>query len=70
MSTAIEKVVEALKLLPEELRESVADYLLSQARKFHSLKEAIDEGLAEVSAGRVVPWELDKFLKQARSQAK
>jgi hypothetical protein len=70
MSTAVEKVVEALESLPEELRESAADYLLSQARRFHSLKETIDEGLADVRAGRTVPWDLDGFLKQVRSQAK
>ena len=70
MSTAVEKAVEALELLPEEMRESAADYLLSQAKKFRALKNAIDEGLADVNAGRVVPWDLDEFIKQARSQAK
>jgi predicted transcriptional regulator len=70
MRTAVEKAVEALELLPEEMQESAADYLLSQAKKFRALKDAIDEGLADVSAGRVVPWDLDEFIKQARSQAK
>jgi predicted transcriptional regulator len=70
MSTAVEKAVEALELLPEEMQESAADYLLSQAKKFRALKNAIDEGLADVNAGRVVPWDLDEFIKQARSQAK
>jgi predicted transcriptional regulator len=70
MSSAVEKAVEALELLPEEMQESAADYLLSQAKKFRALKDAIDEGLADVSAGRVVPWDLDEFIKQARSQAK
>jgi hypothetical protein len=70
MSTAVEKAVEALELLPEDMQESAADYLLSQAKKFRALKDAIDEGLADVSAGRVVPWDLDEFIKQARTQAK
>jgi predicted transcriptional regulator len=70
MSTAVEKAVEALELLPEEMQESAADYLLSQAKKFRALKDAIDEGLADVNAGRVVPWDLDEFIKQARSQPK
>jgi predicted transcriptional regulator len=70
MSTAVEKAVEALELLPEEMQVSAADYLLSQAKKFRALKDAIDEGLADVSAGRVVPWDLDEFIKQARSQTK
>jgi len=69
MSSAIEKAVEALELLPEEMQELAADYLLSQARKFRALKNAIEEGMADVDAGRVVPWDLEEFLKQARAQA-
>ena len=70
MSTAVEKAVEALELLPEDMQESAADYLLSQAKKFRALKDAINDGLADVNAGRVVPWDLDEFLKQARAQTK
>ena len=69
MSTAVEKAVEALELLPEEMQESAASYLLSQARKFRALKDAIDEGMADVEAGRVIPWDLEDFLKQARTKA-
>ena len=67
MSSAVEKAVEALELLPEEMREPAAAYLLT--RKFRALKDAIDEGMADVEAGRVVPWDLEDFLKQAREQA-
>jgi len=70
MSSAIEKAVEALELLPEDMQESAADYLLSQARKFRALKTAIDEGIADVQAGRVVPWDLEEFLSQARENTK
>ena len=69
MSSAAEKAVEAFELLPEEMQESAAAYLLSQAKKFRALKDAIDEGMADVDAGRVVPWDLEDFLKQARAQA-
>ena len=69
MSSAVEKAVEALELLPEEMREPAAAYLLSQARKFRALKDAIDEGMADVEAGRVIPWDLEEFLKLARAQA-
>jgi len=65
MSSAAEKVVEALELLPEEMREPAADYLLSQAKKFRALRDAIDEGMAEVDGGRVVPWDLADFLQRA-----
>jgi hypothetical protein len=68
MSSAVEKAVEALELLPEEMREPAAAYLLSQARKFRALKDAIDE-MADVETGRVVPGDLEDFLKRAREQA-
>ena len=66
MSSAAEKLAEALELLPEEMREPLAGYLLSQARKFRALKDAIDVGLADEAAGRVVPWDLSDFLQRAR----
>jgi predicted transcriptional regulator len=69
MSSAAEKAVEALELLPEEMQESAASFLLAQAKKFRALKDAIDEGMADVEAGRVVPWDLEEFLRQARSRA-
>jgi predicted transcriptional regulator len=69
MSSANEKVAEALELLPEEMREPAAAYMLSQAKKFRALKDAIDEGMADVEAGRVVPWDLEDVLKQVRAQA-
>jgi predicted transcriptional regulator len=69
MSSASDKVAEALELLPEEMREPAAAYMLSQAKKFRALKDAIDEGMVDVEAGRVVPWDLEDFLKQARAQA-
>ena len=69
MSSAAEKAVEAIELLPEEMREPAAAYLLSQAKKFRTLKNAIDEGMADVEAGRVVPWDLEDFLELTRAQA-
>jgi len=66
MSSAAEKVTEALELLPEEMREPAAAWLLSQARQFRALKDAVDEGMADVEAGRVVPWDLADFLRRAR----
>jgi predicted transcriptional regulator len=68
MSSAAEKAVEAIELLPEEMREPAAAYLLSQAKKFRALKNAIDEGMADVEAGRVVPWDLEDFLELTRTQ--
>ena len=41
---------------------------IEAARKFRALKAAIDEGMADVEAGRVVPWDLKEILKQARER--
>jgi hypothetical protein len=68
MSSAAEKVAEALELLPEEMREPAAEYLLSQAKKFRALKDAVDEGMADVEAGRVRLWDLADFLQRARQR--
>lgn len=62
-----EKAVAALQLLPEELREPAVAYLLEQAEKFRALKGLVDEGLADVDAGRISEWDFQEFLKQARS---
>jgi predicted transcriptional regulator len=64
MSSASEKVVEALELLPENMRERAAAYLLSQAQQFRA-KDAVDEGMADVEAGRVRLWDLADFLQRA-----
>ena len=64
--TTSEKAAEALELLPEEMREPAVAYLLEQAEKFRALKEQIDEGMADVTAGRVSKWDLEKFLDDAR----
>jgi hypothetical protein len=66
-TTTTEKAVEALDLLPEEMREPAVAYLLEQAEKFRALKEAIDEGVEDVAAGRVSEWSFDDFLREARA---
>jgi predicted transcriptional regulator len=67
MKTTSEKAAEALDLLPEEMREPAVAYLLEQAEKFRALKEQIDEGMADVAAGRVSEWNFEEFLRQARN---
>ncbi len=69
MSSAADKAIEAIELLPEEMREPAADYLLAQARKFNALKDAVDAGMADVEAGRVRMWDLQEFLVHARAHA-
>jgi hypothetical protein len=66
MSSAAEKAIEALELLPEDMREPAAEYLLSQAKEFRALKDAVDKGLADEEGGPVRLWDLADFLQRAR----
>jgi hypothetical protein len=52
------------KAVTLDLMDSSAE----QARKFAVLKSLIEEGMADVEAGRVVPWDLKEFLRLAREQ--
>jgi hypothetical protein len=60
------EVAAALDLLPEEMREPAAAYLLEQAEKFRVLKELAAEGMDDVASGRVLEWNLQDFLAEAR----
>ena len=67
MKSTTEKAVEALDLLPDEMREPAVAYLLEQAEKFRALKDQIAEGMADVTAGRVSEWNFEEFLREARA---
>jgi len=67
MKSTTEKAVEALDLLPEEMREPAVAYLLEQAEKFRALKDQIAEGMSDVAAGRVSEWNFEEFLREARA---
>jgi predicted transcriptional regulator len=45
------------------------DSTVENTERFRELKAAIDEGMADVEAGRVVSWDLEEFLDQARARA-
>jgi hypothetical protein len=64
--TTTEKAAAALDLLPEEMREPAVAYLIEQAEKFRALKELVAEGLEDVAVGRVLEWDLQGFLAEAR----
>jgi len=66
MKTTTERAAEALDLLPEEMREPAVAYLIEQAEKFRTLKQLIDEGLADIEAGRVREWDFADFLRRAK----
>jgi hypothetical protein len=64
MKTFTERAAEALELLPEQMREPAVAYLFEQAEKFRVLKMEIDEGLADIEAGRVREWNFADFLRR------
>ena len=45
------------------------DLAVENSVRFRELKAAIAEGMADVEAGRVVPWDLEELLDQARARA-
>ena len=67
MKTTTEKAIEALDLLPEEMREPAVAYLLEQAEKFRALKEQIAAGMEDIGSGRVSEWKFEEFLRHARA---
>ena len=48
------------------MRTAISDN--DQAERIHWLKEAIEEGMADVEAGRLVQWDLKEFLRLAHAQ--
>jgi hypothetical protein len=64
--TTTEKAAAALDLLPEEMREPAVAYLLEQAEKFRALKELVAEGMDDAAAGRILEWNFQDFLREAR----
>jgi hypothetical protein len=44
------------------------DLPAEQARKLAVLKNLVEEGMADVEAGRVVLWDLKEFLTRAHEQ--
>jgi hypothetical protein len=67
MTTTTRKAVEALELLPEEMREPAVAYLLEQAEKFRVLKKLVEEGIEDAEAGNLSEWNFEEFLREARS---
>lgn len=66
MTDANRKLVDALNLLPEEIREPAVAYLLAQAEKFRTLKKQIAEGIEDVANERVSKRNFEGFLRRAR----
>jgi streptomycin 6-kinase len=67
MATTTEKAAAALDLLPEEMREPAVQYLLEQAEKFRVLKELVADGMDDATSGRILEWNFQDFLREART---
>lgn len=70
MSDITERAAAALALMPEDMQEQAIAYLYEQAEKFHMLKEMVQEGLDDVEAGRVSPFDMDEIRAMAHELAK
>jgi hypothetical protein len=66
MSDFTKRAAEALELLPEEMQEAAVAYLYEQGEKFRRLKELVQEGVDDVEAGRVSPFDMDEIRALAR----
>ena len=60
---------EVLEEFPEELRERAVAHLLEQGEKFRVLKKLVEEGLADVEAGRVSDWDPNEIWAMAEELA-
>lgn len=63
MSEFSERAAAALERLPEDMQERIATYLVEEADKLEWLRREVALGIADVEAGRVVPWNPDEFFK-------
>ncbi len=72
MNKLMEKAIEALTRLPEDRQEELAEYILSVSEEPAVLtddeKAAIDEGMADLKAGRFASdEEVEATFKRLRS---
>ncbi len=60
------RAAEAIELLPPEMQEAAVAYLYEQGEKFRILKALVQEGIGDAEAGRVVEWNVEEFMHEAR----
>jgi hypothetical protein len=70
MTDIAKRAALALELLPEEMQEAAVAYLYEQGEKFRILKALVQEGIDDVEAGRVSPFDMDEIRAMARELAK
>lgn len=67
MNATIEKAIEALETLPEEMQVPLVAHLMDEAEKYRALKSAVQEGLDDEAAGRMRLYDCDDLMKRARA---
>lgn len=65
MKDFAKRAAEALELLPEEMQEAAVAYLYEQGEKFRRLKALVQEGVDDVEAGRVSPFDMNEIRAPA-----
>lgn len=63
MSKFSERAAAALERLPEDMQERVLGFIMEEADKLQALRDAVALGIADVEAGRVLPWDRTRYLK-------
>ena len=62
MSKFSERAAAALERLPEDMQERAVSFFLEEADKLSALKREIALGMADIEAGRVIPWDPQRYL--------
>ena len=70
MSKFSERAAAALELLPEELQERAVAFFLDEVDKLAELKREIALGMADVEAGRTLPWDPQRYIDRIDAIAK
>jgi hypothetical protein len=69
MTDIAKRAAQALELLPEEIQEAAVACLYEQGEKLRILKALVQEGIDDVEAGRVSPFDMDEIRAMARELA-
>ena len=69
MSDLDKRAADALARLPEDMRERAVEFLEDQAETLAIMRALVREGLDDVAAGRVSPFDMKEIRALARRKA-
>ncbi len=64
MVKTLEQAIEKLSALPVADQEQIGRRLLSHVEKLRSLREAIEQGIRELDAGKGEPLDVETFVRE------